>query len=420
MKKIRLCIIGIGNQGTTYAGLIFQGQVPHMELGALCDISREAYEAGCGRIIGNIKTMAKFAGTPEEDVDKLADTIKEKYEAVPYYTDYIEMIESGNVDAVITTVPHYLHPVIGIEAIKRGMPVICEKPAGVYTKQVRQLNEFSKAHPDVPFAIMFNQRNNPLYRDLKEIMDSGELGALRRVNWIITTWWRPQSYYNSSEWRATWGLEGGGVLVNQAPHQLDLIQWLCGKPKTVYANIQMGCHRDIAVENEVTALFEYPNGATGVFVTCTHDVLGTDRLEILCDKGKIVVDGSKRAVVKKLKMTEDEISNSMDMAAVHRLTMGNTAGGGNDLYDEQVIEYPSQWGGQHAGVLENFALHMIDGTPLIAPGTDGINGVALADAILLSGWTGKKVDYDFDEDLYIEELNKQIAAEGKYDLIKND
>ena len=127
-----------------------------------------------------------------------------------------------------------------------------------------------------------------------------------------------------------------------------------------------------------------------------------------------------RAVVKKLKMTEDEISNSMDMAAVHRLTMGNTAGGGNDLYDEQVNEHPSQWGGQHAGVLENFALHMIDGTPLIAPGTDGINGVALADAILLSGWTGKKVDYDFDEDLYIEELNKQIAAEGKYDLIKND
>ncbi|MDD6032254.1 MAG: Gfo/Idh/MocA family oxidoreductase [Oscillospiraceae bacterium] len=419
MEKVRLGIIGIGAQGTTYAGLIFQGMVPHMELGAICDISREAYEAGADRIAASASMMARFTGASVEDVEQQAASIREKYAAVPYYTDYIEMMESGNVDAVVTTVPHYLHPVMGIEAIRRGMPVICEKPAGVYTKQVRQLNETAAAHPDVPFAIMFNQRNNPLYRKLKEIMDSGELGELRRVNWIITTWWRPQSYYNQSEWRATWGLEGGGVLVNQAPHQLDLIQWLCGKPKTVYANIQLGCHRDIAVENEVTAMFEYPNGATGVLVTCTHDILGTDRLEIFCDKGKIIVENSQKATVKRMSMTEQEASDKMTMADLHRLTMGNAAGGGNSLYTEEVIEFPSQWGGQHAGVLENFALHMIDGTPLIAPGSDGINGVALADAILLSGWTGKKVDYDFDEDLYIEELNKRIAEEGKYALIEN-
>ena len=419
MEKVRLGIIGIGAQGTTYAGLIFQGMVPHMELGAICDISREAYEAGADRIAASASMMARFTGASVEDVEQQAASIREKYAAVPYYTDYIEMMESGNVDAVVTTVPHYLHPVMGIEAIRRGMPVICEKPAGVYTKQVRQLNETAAAHPDVPFAIMFNQRNNPLYRKLKEIMDSGELGELRRVNWIITTWWRPQSYYNQSEWRATWGLEGGGVLVNQAPHQLDLIQWLCGKPKTVYANIQLGCHRDIAVENEVTAMFEYPNGATGVLVTRTHDILGTDRLEIFCDKGKIIVENSQKATVKRMSMTEQEASDKMTMADLHRLTMGNAAGGGNSLYTEEVIEFPSQWGGQHAGVLENFALHMIDGTPLIAPGSDGINGVALADAILLSGWTGKKVDYDFDEDLYIEELNKRIAEEGKYALIEN-
>lgn len=419
MEKVRLGIIGIGAQGTTYAGLIFQGMVPHMELGAICDISREAYEAGADRIVASASMMARFTGASAEDVEKQAASIREKYAAVPYYTDYIEMMESGNVDAVVTTVPHYLHPVMGIEAIRRGMPVICEKPAGVYTKQVRQLNETAAAHPDVPFAIMFNQRNNPLYRKLKEIMDSGELGELRRVNWIITTWWRPQSYYNQSEWRATWGLEGGGVLVNQAPHQLDLIQWLCGKPKTVYANIQLGCHREIAVENEVTAMFEYPNGATGVFVTCTHDILGTDRLEIFCDKGKIIVENSQKATVKRMSMTEQEASDKMTMADLHRLTMGNAAGGGNSLYTEEVIEFPSQWGGQHAGVLENFALHMIDGTPLIAPGSDGINGVALADAILLSAWTGKKVDYEFDEDLYIEELNKRIAEEGKYALIEN-
>ena len=419
MEKVRLGIIGIGAQGSTYAGLIFRGMVPHMELGAICDISREAYENGVNRIVGSARSMARFTKSSPEELETLEKTLKEKYAAVPYYTDYIEMMESGNVDAIITCVPHYFHPVMGMEAIKRGMPVICEKPAGVYTKQVRQLNELSKEHPEVPFAIMFNQRNNPLYRKLKEIMDSGELGDLRRVNWIITTWYRPQSYYNQSEWRATWGLEGGGVLVNQAPHQLDLIQWLCGKPKTVYSNIRLGCHRDVAVETDVTAMFEYPNGATGVFVTCTHDMVGTDRLEIVCDKGKIIVDGSKTATVKRYAKSEDEVNATMDMMSVMRLTSGNAAGGGESLVSEEVIEFPSQWGGQHAGVLENFALHMIDGTPLIAPGTDGINGVALADAILLSGWTGQKVDYNFDEDWYIEELNKRIAEEGKYDLIKN-
>ncbi len=388
MKQVRMGIIGFGVQGGGYAGFITEGKVEGMVLGGICDIDPEKKKKA-----------------------------EEKYPDVPFFENYADMIESGKVDCVITTVPHYLHPVIGIYAIEHGMPVIIEKPAGVYTKQVRKLIECSEAHPDVPFAIMFNQRTNPLYIEVKKIMDSGELGKLRRTNWIINNWWRSTNYYNQSAWRATWGAEGGGVLVNQAPHQLDLIQWICGKPKKVYANCKFGSHRDIVVENDVTAILDYGEGATGVFITCTHDLDGTDRFEIDCDGGKIVIENSKRAVVHKFVKTEDEIDKTFTPEMSAKLFRGE---GEMEKYEERIIEFPSAWGSQHCIVMKNFADHLLYGTPIMAPGADGINGVKLANAMLLSSWLGKEVDYEFDEDLYIEELNKRIKEEGKYPLIEEN
>ena len=167
-------------------------------------------------------------------------------------------------------------------------------------------------------------------------MASGELGQIRRSSWIINSWWRPDSYYRQSDWRATWGGEGGGVLVNQAPHQLDLWQWICGIPNKVYAKCIYGSHRDIIVENDVTIVTEYPNGATGSFVTCTHDPNGTDRLEIDLDNGKIVVDNSKTATVYRLNKSEDEMNATMSMMDVSKLTSGNSAGGG--MYTTETFE----------------------------------------------------------------------------------
>ena len=152
--------------------------------------------------------------------------VAEKYPGIPFYANYIEMLESGDVDAIVTCVPHNLHPEMGIEALKRDIHALVEKPAGVYTKQVKELNEFAATKPELTFAILFNQRTNELYQKVKELVDNGEIGEIRRTNWIITTWWRPQGYYDQSAWRATWGGEGGGVLVNQAPHQIDLLQWI--------------------------------------------------------------------------------------------------------------------------------------------------------------------------------------------------
>ncbi|MFI3258057.1 MAG: Gfo/Idh/MocA family oxidoreductase, partial [Spirochaetales bacterium] len=306
MKKVRLGIIGVGQQGGFYTQLLTGIQVgpsgmppmnegfDHIEVSAFCDID-------------------------EAKVAKL----KELFPNIPVYSDYIEMLDSGNVDAIVTTVPHYLHPQMGIEAFERNIHALLEKPAGVYTKQVQEMIDVAKSKPELTFGVFFNQRMNPLYRKLKEIIEKGEIGNIRRTNWLITTWYRPQAYYDMSAWRATWEGEGGGVLVNQAPHQIDLLQWLCGMPKKVYSNVKYGYMRNIAVEDEVTALFDYGNGATGVFVTCTHDLIGTDRLEILGDKGKIVVENSKTATVTRLKKSEQETNQeTSSLADVFKLMSG--------------------------------------------------------------------------------------------------
>ncbi|SFM22781.1 Predicted dehydrogenase [Paenibacillus sp. 1_12] len=378
-QNVKMGIIGLGAEGGLYAGFLADGKVKNMVIGAICDTD-PAKKEWCA----------------------------EKYPNIPFYDNYIDMLESGNVDAIVTCVPHYLHPEMGIEALKRDIHALVEKPAGVYTKQVQELNDFAATKPELTFAIFFNQRTNPLYQKLKELIDNDEIGEIRRTNWLITTWWRPQGYYDQSEWRATWKGEGGGVLVNQAPHQLDLLQWICGMPTKVVSNVKYGYQRKISVEDEVTAMFDYENGATGVFITCTHDVLGTDRFEILGAKGKIVVDDSKKITIKRLITPEPEMSATMSMQDVMKIFMGQSA---TEIYSEEVLEFESVWGAQHIAVLENFAANISDGTPLIAAGSDGIHGVRLANAIHLSSFLGKQVEIPFDEELYVAELNKKIEEE---------
>ena len=381
-KVVRLGIVGLGAQGGMYAKLISGGRIDGMVLGAFADI----------------------------DPSKLI--VAESY-GVPFFEDYRSLLASGAVDAVVTTVPHYLHPVVAIRALSAGVHVLVEKPSGVYTAQVDELIAVAASHPELTFAIMFNQRTNPLYIDLHALLTSGALGALRHTSWIITTWWRPQAYYDQSEWRATWGGEGGGVLVNQAPHQLDLWQWLCGVPTSVFAKAAYGFRRDIAVEDEVNVLADFGGGATGSFITCTNDVIGTDRLEILGDRGKVVVENSTTVTSTRLVDSERDLSASMTASDVADLFRGraDTA----QWMSSETRTYESAWGRQHSDVLRNFAANILDGTPLIAPGADGIHGVRLANAIHLSSWTGEEVTLaTMDETRYLRELNRRIREEGKY------
>ena len=380
MKQVRFGIVGIGQMGGSHAEWLAGGKVENAVLAAVCDVNPQKKEWAA---------------------EKLPQDVK-------FYDNYIDMLDSGEIDAVLIATPHYDHPVIAIEALNRDLHTLVEKPAGVYTKKVREMNAVAESKPHLVFGMMFNQRTNPLYQRIKEIVANGEIGEIRRTNWIITTWWRPQAYYDMSSWRATWNGEGGGVLANQAPHQIDLWQWICGMPTKVRANLQYGSHRNIAVEDDVTAFVEYENGATGTFITCTHDIMGTDRFEIHGDKGKILVEGSKKVTVSRLKESENELNERMTFADVANLFRGQ---GMSDLMDVEEFEIPDQWGTQHVNVMINFTKAIVEGTPLLAPGTDGIKGVTIANAMHLSSWLGQEVEIPFDEDLFLEELEKRKAEE---------
>lgn len=381
-NKVRLGIIGLGVEGQAYANFITSGMVPNMEIGAVSDVNPALEE-------------------------------KATEYGVKFFTDYKELVTSGLVDAVVTTVPHYLHPEVGIFALENGVHALVEKPVGVYTKQAQRLIDVARSKPDLKFGVFFNQRTNQLYKDLRELMVSGELGALRHTTWTITNWWRPQGYFDMSAWRATWGGEGGGVLVNQAPHQLDLWQWICGVPKSVFAKVQFGFRRDIAVEDEVNALVSFENGATGSFMTATHDIVGTDRLEILCDSGKIVVENSKDVTIWRLNKPEQELSKNMSMEQVVQLFRGQLDT--STFMSKETKQYSSVWGEQHSEVMRNFAAAIAGDEELLAPGADGIHGVRLANAIHLSAWSGEEVSIEnFDDNHFLEQLNQKIRQEGKF------
>ena len=373
MEKVRLGIIGIGNMGTTHSKSLTEGLVPEMALTAVAD-RKESRRVWC-----------------KENLP----------ESVTIFEEGKDLIASGKCDAVLIAVPHYQHPELAIDAFDHDLHVLCEKPAGVYTKQVRLMNERAQASDKV-FAMMFNQRTNCVYRKMHELVTSGELGAIKRVNWIITDWYRTQSYYDSGDWRATWDGEGGGVLLNQCPHNLDLLQWICGMPSRVHAFCHNGKWHDIEVEDDVTAYLEYPNGATGVFITTTADAPGTNRFEVTLEGGKVVCEDNKLTLHK---------------LAVNEREFCKTAKGGFDKPECTVSEVETDGlNEQHVGVMKAFAGNILHGTSLIAKGEEGINGLTLSNAMHLSSWLGHAIELPLDEYLFLEELNKHRASSKKKEV----
>ena len=370
MTKVRLGIIGVGNMGSGHAANILAGKCPEIELTAVAD-RREAR-----------RQWAK-------------DTLPE---GTAIFEEGSDLIQSGLCDAVHICTPHYQHPTLAMEAFAAGLHVMCEKPAGVYTKAVREMNEAAEKSGKV-FAMMFNQRTNCVYRKMHEMVHSGQLGELKRVNWIITDWYRTQIYYESGDWRATWDGEGGGVLLNQCPHQLDLLQWICGLPKTVQAFCQEGKWHDIEVEDDVTAYLQFANGATGVFVTTTGDAPGTNRFEVTGTLGKLVCENDKLTF---WKLAQDE----------REFCRTATEGFAQPQCQQVEVETDGE-NLQHVGVLNAFAGKILHGTPLVAEGTEGLGGLTLSNAMHLSSWLGRAVDIPFDEELFLSELNKRRATSRK-------
>lgn len=366
MEQVRIGIVGIGNMGTSHATYLARGDVDGAVLSAVCDVSKERLQWAADQWGDRVRTF-------------------ESVEA---------MLASGSVDAVLIANRHFDHPGTAKLAFEHGVHVLCEKPAGVYALHVREMNEAAEKSGLV-FSMMYNQRTNPLYIKLRDLITSGELGQIRRTNWIITTWYRPQSYYDSGGWRATWAGEGGGVLLNQCPHQLDLWQWVTGlAPKRIRAFCSFGKYRDIEVEDDVTAYVEYENGATGVFITTTGETPGTNRFEITGDNGKVVVEDGKLTFWR-LRVPEPQFNQTFK--------------GPFGQPESWKVEIPVQ--GQetgHKGITQNFVDAIRKGTPLIAPGVEGINGLLLSNAMLMSSWQDDWVELPMDEQLFHEKIQEKI------------
>ena len=374
MSKIKLGIIGIGGMGKNHINSILSDSVSDIEITAVADINAESLGWATGKI-------------PE----------------AKQFNSATELMDSGLIDSVFIATPHYDHPELSIAAFERGLSVLVEKPAGVYTKQVRLMNEAYEKHKQQAekenksapvFGIMYNQRTDHIYRKMRELVQSGNYGAIRRTNWIITNWYRSQCYYDSGTWRATWKGEGGGVLLNQCPHNLDLWQWICGMPKMINAHLHFGKWHNIEVEDDVTAYVEYPNGATGVFITSTADAPGTNRFEITLDKGKLVAEDGK-LVLWELDCMEQEFNKT------------NKAPFGAPGVKKIEIETDGK-SEQHAAVFNAFAGAILRGEPLIADGVEGINGLMISNAMHLSAWLGKAVELPIDENLFYSELKKRF------------
>ena len=364
---LRLGIIGAGGIASLHTHNILSGKCPEVQLTAMADRKESRREW----IRATVPNAAVFC-------------------------EGSDLIASDTCDAVLIATPHYQHPTLAIEAFRHGKHVLCEKPAGVYTLQVRDMIAEADKHPELTFGMMFNQRTNYTYRKMHELIHSGAIGDLKRVNWIITDWYRTQFYYDSGAWRATWAGEGGGVLLNQCPHQLDLVQWLVGLPCKVQGFCHEGKWHNIEVEDDVTAYFEYPNGATGVFITTTADAPGTNRLEITGTKATLICQDGK-LIMKKLEMDEREWCATCQ------------EGFRAPSYETIEVETDGQ-NGQHPAVLNAFAAHILRGEPLVADGREGINGLMLSNAIHLSSWLGHPVTLPIDEALFLEKLNERRAT----------
>ena len=366
MDTVRVGVIGLGGMGSNHAGYLSRGEIPGARLAAVCDVEPARLQ-----------------------------NVSEKYgEDVQAFDSADALFEAKCIDAVIVATPHYFHPPLVTQALESGYHAMSEKPAGVYTKQVRKMNEVA-AKSDRVFGVMFNQRTRGDHQKLKELVESGELGEIKRTIYIINDWFRAQSYYDSGGWRATWAGEGGGVLANQCPHNLDLWQWICGMPERVRAFCHFGKYHDIEVEDDVTAYAEYANGATGVFITSTGEAPGTNRLEISADNGKVVLEGGK------ITFWRTRVPSSQF------LKEWPNGFGSPEVWK---CEVPFRGGGEeHRGITKNWVQAIRQGTSLLASGDEGICGVELANAMMLSTWTDNWVDIPVDEERFYEELQRRVA-----------
>lgn len=366
MNEVQIGIIGVGNIGSAHARWILDGKIPGLRLTALCDRNKSRREQ-----------------------------LVQVFPDVPVFESGTQLLAARITDAVIIATPHYFHPSLAVEAFRAGQHVLTEKPAGVSVSDVQKMNEAARFSGKV-FGIMFNQRTDPLFVKAREIVRRGDLGAPKRFIWIVTNWYRTQAYYDSGGWRASWNGEGGGVLLNQAPHNLDIWQWIFGVPKRIRAFCAQGKYHRISVEDDATIYGEYENGAVATFITTTGELPGTNRLEISGDRGKLVLENG-RLTWYRLDEAEREIcftaKEGAYQPAVH-----------TEVYEAAPVE-------GHVLILENFTRAVLSGESLIAPGEEGIHSLSISNGAYLSSWTDDWVELPVDTAAFDRLLESHCSQE---------
>lgn len=363
MRQVKIGIIGVGGMASAHINSI--ASLKNCYVSAVCDIDPEK--------------IKRFKDNKEVQV----------------FVDSDKFFKEGDFEALIIATPHYFHNVYAEKAFEHGKHVLTEKPIAVHKADAESMIAAGAKHPELKFAAMFNQRTIPAHRKIKQLIDSGELGEIIRINWIITDWFRTEIYYASGDWRATWKGEGGGVLLNQCPHQLDLLQWFFGQPTSIRANASFGKSHKIEVEDEVTAFLEYPNGATGVFIASTGEAPGTNRLEITAERGRLVYENGKI----EFKRNEIEVS---EFSATTDQRFGTPPVWNVEIPASSSNEF------QHRDVIEDFANAIINDTQVMAPAPEGINALEIGNAMLLSAIKDKTIELPMDSAEFAEELQKLI------------
>jgi len=365
MNLVRLGIIGMGNMGSHHAEYLLAGKVAGCELKAVSNARAEK---------------------------------RAEYEqrGLKLFSDGESLIKSGEVDAVIIATPHYQHTTLGIAALQAGLHIMVEKPISAHKADAERLIAVSKQHPKLVFGAMFQMRTESRYANIKKIIAEGQLGEIVRFSWIVTEWFRTEAYYASGGWRATWKGEGGGVLINQCLHQLDMLQWLVGMPARIRSFVRIGRFHNIEVEDDVTAYLEFPSGATGTFISTTGEAPGTNRLEISGALGKLLLENDRLLFVR----------NKVSMFDVCQ-----TAKLGFQKPEVEKIEIPvSGDTAHHAAVMQSFVDAIQKGTPLLVPGEEGIHSIELANAMLYSGLINQTVELPLDSAAYERKLHELIAS----------
>ena len=364
---VKVGIVGIGLIAETYIEFLTQGEVKNIELVALSSRNSE-----------------------------ILNKVNEKYQCnATLFTDYDDMLDSHLIDACIICTPHGVHPIMAMSAIQRGIHVLVEKPLGIDQDEMIELIEVAKSHQEIVCGVLFNRRLSNVYRYVKELMNQNTIGNMKRIHWQITNSYRSEAYYHSSPWRGSYALEGGGILMSQVSHQLDLFLYLGGMAKNVYAQCHVGVERDIQVENEAVILMNYLNGASGQFIASAREFPGTNRLEISGSKASIIVENDDKVNIYRLKEDEEKIAKTTkELFPILE-------------YDHEVVLFEHEENKtQHIATIQNFVNAILFKEKIACTFEEAMQSLIITQAAYLSNWKQEMIELPMNKEEFKIKLNE--------------